>query len=76
VVHWWTKQGSPHCLSRGFNDVVPIREMGYSVNPEAMKKLLQQPDYEQFFLLMEHGPHNGIQVAIGGDIMFNTAPYG
>jgi tyrosinase len=50
--------------------------MGYSVNPEAMEKLLRQPDYEQFFLLMEHGPHNGIQVAIGGDIMFNTAPYG
>jgi tyrosinase len=76
VVHWWTKQGEAHCLSRGFQDVVPISKIGHAFRPEAIRTLLQAPDYEQFFLSMEHGSHNGIQVAIGGDIMFNTAPYG
>jgi tyrosinase len=76
TVHWWTKAGSSHCLSRGFDDIVPINKMGHSFRPAAIEKLLDQPDYESFFLSMEHGAHNGVQIAIGGDICFNTAPYG
>ncbi|KAH8812840.1 hypothetical protein F5884DRAFT_786519 [Xylogone sp. PMI_703] len=75
TVHWWTQEGQSHCLSRGFQDVVPIEEMGKSFRPGRIEKILQQPDYESFFLNMEHTIHNGIQVAIGGDIMYNTAPY-
>ncbi|KAE9372643.1 Di-copper centre-containing protein [Stipitochalara longipes BDJ] len=75
TVHWWTQQGDPHCLSRGFRDIQPISHMGYVFKPESIERLLQQPDYKQFFLAMEHSVHDGLQVAIGGDIMFNTAPY-
>lgn len=76
LVHWWTKKGEPHCLSRGFNDIKPMKEIGQSFKPEAIENLLNQPDYQNFFLAMEHGPHNAIQIAIGGDICFNSAPYG
>ena len=76
TVHWWTQSAPPHCLSRGFNDITPINEMGHHVSNEVIEQLLQQPDYESFFLMMEHGIHNAVQIAIGGDIMFNTAPYG
>jgi hypothetical protein len=54
---------------------VHINEISYSFRPEAIEVPIQQPDYEQLFLSMEHESHNGIQVAIGGDVMFNTAPY-
>lgn len=76
VVHWWTQNAPPHCLSRGFKDVTPINDMGHYLSGDVIKELLQQPDYESFFLMMEHGVHNAVQIAIGGDIMFNTAPYG
>lgn len=76
VVHWWTQSAPPHCLSRGFEDVIPMNGMGHHLSGEILAQLHQQPDYESFFLMMEHGVHNAVQVAIGGDIMFNTAPYG
>jgi tyrosinase len=76
VVHFWSQKGEPHCLSRGFEDVVPISQLSHSFRPEAIEELLQQPDYEKFFLSMEHGPHNWLQQAIGGDMFYNTAPYG
>lgn len=76
MVHWWSQKAAPHCLSRGFQDVTPMDDMGHHLSSEILTLLHQQPDYESFFLMMEHGVHNAVQIAIGGDIMFNTAPYG
>ncbi|KAH7382055.1 hypothetical protein BKA64DRAFT_713295 [Cadophora sp. MPI-SDFR-AT-0126] len=28
TVHWWTQSTPPHCLSRGFQDVTPMNDMG------------------------------------------------
>ncbi|KAH6721421.1 hypothetical protein BKA61DRAFT_568007 [Leptodontidium sp. MPI-SDFR-AT-0119] len=28
IVHWWTQSAPPYCLSRGFQDVKPMNEMG------------------------------------------------
>lgn len=53
-----------------------MSEMGRYLSGEVMIQLHHQPDYQSFFLMMEHGVHNAVQVAIGGDILFNTAPYG
>lgn len=48
---------------------------GAEVRPEAIEKVLRQPDYESFFLALEHGPYDEIPNGIRGDDLLNfTVP--
>lgn len=61
----------PHCLSRGFTDFP-----GRNASPAVVQTILEEKDYESFFLGVENGPHNVAPNGIRGDFYSFTAPYG
>lgn len=66
---------SPHCLSRGFIDgEVRGKLPGHELQPISIGWILDRPDYEQFFMALESGPHNQIPNSIRGDFHTFTAP--
>ncbi|KAE9573107.1 hypothetical protein CGMCC3_g10851 [Colletotrichum fructicola] len=60
----------PHCLSRGFTDFP-----GRNASPAVVQTILEEKDYESFFLGVENGPHNVAPNGIRGDFYSFTAPY-
>jgi tyrosinase len=72
----WGVEDQPHCLSRGFAKHEKVKKFGLRVQPEALKKVLKEPNYDSFNLGLEYGPHNAIPLTVRGDFYKVTAPYG
>lgn len=72
----WGAEHKPHCLSRGFASPEIVKRYGLKVKPEALKKLLEEPNFESFNLGLETGPHDAIPGTVRGDFLMFTAPYG
>ena len=65
----------PHCLARKFRNSLEFQKSN-PFEPKALRKLLQQADYESFNLGLEHGPHLTLPLSVQGDFLFFTAPNG
>ena len=66
----------PHCLSRGFASGEELRNNGTACRPAEIEKLMQEDNYEDFFLALEAGPHDSVPHIIRGDFSVLTAPSG
>lgn len=72
---YYGPENSKHCLSRGFTDGnVKGRLAGDMVRPAVIEEVLRQPEYANFFMKLEKGPHNQIPNGIRGDFFKFTAP--
>lgn len=76
VALFWGVEDKPHCLSRGFAKHEKVKKFGLKVKPEALQKLLEEPDYDSFNLGLENGPHDTIPSIVRGDFYKVTAPNG
>lgn len=50
----------PHCLARNFQNITNSQKAHHYLQPEALKKLLEEADYESFNLKVDDGPHLAI----------------
>jgi len=65
---FYNNDDNPHCLSRGFWDGQKEGFLsGSGISPQAIEQIMALPDYESFFLALEHGPHNVIPNSVRGD---------
>ncbi|KAI0405660.1 putative tyrosinase [Xylaria palmicola] len=74
-VQYYNEDFNPHCLSRGFLTGELQDHFGAQrLNSSAMAAVLGQPDYYQFLLMLEDGPHSAIPIIVRGDFSRFTAP--
>ena len=66
----------PHCLSRGFEHGQELARLSRGLRPESLEDLLLKPNYEDFNLGLEEGPHLSVPRIVRGDFTAFTAPSG
>ena len=76
-VNYYDIKYSPHCLSRGFQNLVG--DLGHidgqDVSPQSVEEVLRAETYDKFVELMEGRLHDVIPFGIAGDFETFTAPY-
>ncbi|KAI0521558.1 putative tyrosinase [Xylaria bambusicola] len=74
-VQYYNLDWYPHCLSRGFLAGDFLDEFGAQrLNRTAIAAVLDEPDYYQFVLKLEDGPHASVPIIVRGDFYRFTAP--
>ena len=77
TLYWFGAEYREHCLSRGFLHGKRLKTtFSLKVHPEAVERVLLEPDYESFNIALEKGPHNAVPATIRGDFLRVTAPSG
>jgi tyrosinase len=78
TLHYLHLDEREHCLRRQFNagGFVPGDMLASVYTPEAVSKIHQLPDYNNFRISLEGGPHGAVHSAIGGDMSPSTSPNG
>lgn len=67
---------APHCLSCRFGEKFFVQHPLQSpFHPERVNKMLALPNFEEFTTSM-YQMHNDLHNRIGGDLQYNTSPYG
>lgn len=67
----------PHCLARNMSMLSDESASSWGRNrPDLIERMLNHEDYFDFLLLVEHGPHNTVPNAVGGDFARFVAPAG
>jgi hypothetical protein len=67
---------APHCLSRKFGETFFGLDVSQSpYRPEAIQDLLASSSYDEFDNRVRQ-LHDDLHDGIGGDLQFNTSPYG
>ena len=66
----------PHCLSRGFPGKEELEELGQLINPEAIKGLMKEKDYDKFESELEKRAHTFLSHSVKGDLSRFTGPNG
>ncbi|KAF7861798.1 hypothetical protein EAF04_007681 [Stromatinia cepivora] len=65
----------PHCLSRGFRSGTKMKELGKLVQPEVVKNIMSEDNFETFAHRMEHNAHRFVSQSIRGEFSKFTGPY-
>ncbi|KAF2161255.1 hypothetical protein M409DRAFT_59258 [Zasmidium cellare ATCC 36951] len=69
---YWDMKEQLHCLARNLS--APSEANWRRNRPDLIERMLDHKDYFDFLLLVEHGPHNTVPNAIGGDFARFVAP--
>lgn len=77
-VHYSQLETKEHCLEREWNDgsEEPGDMLALFYTPEAVKKIQQITNYNDYRIDLEGGPHGALHSAIGGDMTPSTSPNG
>lgn len=66
----------PHCLTRNFARDENLTEAAQRIRPAALADVLRAPNYEEFDMTLQSGPHLSIPFSINGDFSVHSAPQG
>lgn len=66
----------PHCLTRNFAGKENLTKAAQRIRPGALADVLKAPNYEEFDMTLESGPHLSIPFSINGDFSVHSAPQG
>ena len=66
----------PHCLTRNFAKDENLTEAAQRIRPAALADVLGAPNYAEFDMTLESGPHLSTPFSINGDFSVPSAPQG
>ncbi|KAJ8062942.1 hypothetical protein OCU04_008189 [Sclerotinia nivalis] len=73
--HTGTGRLTGNCLSRGFRSGAEMKELGKLVQPEVVKNIMSEDNFETFAHRIEHNAHRFVSQSIRGELSKFTGPY-